>query len=286
MRLRTIAVYRKKTTPLADQIAEGLRSWAQLRHIEVVDEEGLRRRLAEQGCDAVDLLVVLGGDGTLLWAVRALGGCEVPVLGVNLGHLGFLTEISLDELYPTLERVLEGRTALEPRAMLRGCVCREGQTLQRFEVLNDVVLNKAALARISDLEVRVDGRFLTQYRSDGLIVSTPTGSTAYSLSAGGPILSPGLPAVILTPICPHTLTQRPILLPDSAVVEIRLLSKNGEVYLTLDGQEGLELEQGDRVRVEKSDHRVLLVRSLSRDYFQVLRTKLGWGGQYGLEGQG
>jgi NAD+ kinase len=150
-------------------------------------------------------------------------------------------------------------------------------------VLNDVVLSKGVLARISDLEVRVNGRYLTNYRADGLIVATPTGSTAYSLSAGGPIVSPRLPAVVLTPISPHTLTHRPILLEDSVEVEVRLVSKNGDVYLTLDGQEGFELQAEDVVRVQKSDQRVLLVRSTSRDYFEVLRTKLMWGGRYGAE---
>lgn len=281
MQLRNIAVYRKKTTPLADQVAEGLREWGRMRGIGVLDEQELEAWLAEGRSAEVDLLVVLGGDGTLLWAVRSLRGCEIPVLGVNLGRLGFLTEISLEELYPTLERVLEGRTALEARTTLSGTVERAGAPVRRFQVLNDVVLNKAALARISDLEVRVNGRYLTNYRSDGLIVSTPTGSTAYNLSAGGPIVSPELPAVVLTPICPHTLTHRPILLDDSAVVEIQLASKNGEVYLTLDGQEGVELEEGDRIQVHKSERRVLLVRSLTRDYFQVLRTKLTWGGVFG-----
>jgi NAD+ kinase len=204
----------------------------------------------------VDLLVVLGGDGTLLSAVRALDGCLVPVLGVNLGYLGFLTEISLE---------------------------RGGRPLGQYRVFNDVVLSKGALARISDLEVRVGGRYLTNYKADGLIVATPTGSTAYSLSAGGPIVSPGLPAIVLTPISPHTLTHRPILLEDSVEVEVRLVSKNGDVYLTLDGQEGFELQADDVVRVRKADPSVLLVRSTSRDYYEVLRTKLMWGGRYGAE---
>ncbi|MDW7711414.1 MAG: NAD(+)/NADH kinase [Deferrisomatales bacterium] len=280
MRPATIALFRKKTTPEADQVAAEVRGWASARGLEVLDETELDRRVAEGRCREVDLLVVLGGDGTFLAAVRALDGCQVPILGVNLGHLGFLTEISRSELYPTLERFLEGRTALESRTALGCTVGRSGGETSEFHVLNDVVVNKGALARISEFEVRVDGHYLTTYRADGLIVATPTGSTAYSLSAGGPIVSPDLPAMLLSPICPHTLTHRPILLRDASAVEVRLLSKNGDVFLTLDGQEGFELERGDVVRVHKSDRRVLLVRSLFRDHFQVLRTKLMWGGSY------
>jgi NAD+ kinase len=280
MTLRTVALYRKRTTPQADRVAEGLRRWASERGVTVLDETALDRCLEEDAGDGLDLLVVLGGDGTLLSAVRNLRDCELPVLGVNLGQLGFLTEITLNELYPTMEQVLQGKTAIEARTRLRAMVERGGQTIREYQVLNDVVLNKGTLARISDLEVRVNGRYLTNYQSDGFIVSTPTGSTAYNLSAGGPIVSPDLKALVLTPICPHTLTHRPILVEDSAVVEVRLVSKNGEVFLTLDGQEGFELGEQDVVRVEKSPHRVLLVRSLSRDFFQVLRSKLIWGGRY------
>ncbi len=284
MRPATIALFRKKSTPEADGVAVELRGWAEAHGLEVLDDTELVRRVASGRGREVELLVVLGGDGTFLAAVRALNGCEVPILGVNLGHLGFLTEISQEELHPTLQRFLEGKTALESRTALACTVGRAGGETSEFHVLNDVVVNKGALARISEFEVRVDGHYLTTYRADGLIVATPTGSTAYSLSAGGPIVSPALPAMLLSPICPHTLTHRPILLRDSSEVEVRLLSKNGEVFLTLDGQEGFELERGDVVRVHKSGRRVLLVRSLFRDHFQVLRTKLMWGGSYGGEG--
>lgn len=283
MQLKTIAVFRKKTIPLAQEVARGLRAWALERAIDVLDELGLSDRVRAARGAGVDLLVVLGGDGTFLSAVRALDGCEVPVLGVNLGFLGFLTEITLDELYPMLDRMLEGKTSLESRAALEGTVVRAGTVISRHRVFNDVVLNKGALARISNLEVRVDGRYLTNYQSDGLILATPTGSTAYSLSAGGPIVGPHLPAIVLTPICPHTLTHRPIILEDTATVEVRLMSKNGEVFLTLDGQEGFELREDDVVRVKKAEQRVLLVQSPTRDYFKVLRRKLVWGGRYGVE---
>ena len=277
MSLQTIAVFRKQTSAQADEIALGLRRWAEERSIRVLDESGFAEKVAAGG-EGLDLVVVLGGDGTLLAAVRALEGCEVPLLGVNLGSLGFLTELTLSELYTALDRVLSEGMSLDPRTTLEGEVVRAGRVLRRFRVLNDVVVNKGALARICDLEVQVDGAYLTNYRGDGLIVATPTGSTAYSLSAGGPIVTPDLPAVMLTPICPHTLTLRPILLGDGRKVDIRLVSKNGEVYLTLDGQEGIELEEGDRVRVEKGGSRALLVRSAERDYYQVVRTKLMWGG--------
>lgn len=283
VQLRTIALFRKRTTPHAQEVSAGIATWAARRGVDLIDEEELSRRVHSGRAEGVDLVVVLGGDGTLLSAVRAVDGCPVPILGVNLGYLGFLTEISLDELYPTLEAVAAGTTSVEPRMTLFASVERGGATLGRYRVLNDVVLSKGALARISDLEVRVDGRYLTNYRADGLILCTPTGSTAYSLSAGGPIVSPQLPAVVLTPISPHTLTNRPILLEDSAEVEVRLVSKNGDVFLTLDGQEGFELQAEDVVRVRKSDQPVLLVRSTSRDYFEVLRTKLMWGGRCGAE---
>ncbi len=285
MSLQTIAVFRKQTSPQADEIALGLRRWAEERSIRVLDESGFAERVAAGG-DGLDLVVVLGGDGTLLAAVRALEGCEVPLLGVNLGSLGFLTELTLSELYTALDRVLAEGMSLDPRTTLEGDVVRNGRVLRRFRVLNDVVVNKGALARICDLEVRVDGAYLTNYRGDGLIVSTPTGSTAYSLSAGGPIVTPDLPAVMLTPICPHTLTMRPILLADVREVEIRLVSKNGDVYLTLDGQEGVELDEGDLVRVVKGRSRALLVRSAERDYYQVVRTKLMWGGCHRQEDEG
>ncbi len=278
MALDTIAVFRKKTTPRAEQVAGDVRSWAEARGVRAVDEREMARR-AGAG-EPLDLVVVLGGDGTLLAAVRALGGREVPILGVNLGTMGFLTEITPSELGPTLDRLARDGPVVEARTALDAVLERAGRTVRRYRVLNDVVFNKGALARICDLEVRVGGAYLTTYKGDGLVVSTPTGSTAYSLSAGGPIVTVDLPATVLTPICPHTLTQRPILVADAARIEVRLVSKNGAVYLTLDGQEGAELEEGDVVTIEKAPTRVLLVRSIGRTHYEVLRTKLMWGGGY------
>ncbi|HUG54316.1 MAG TPA: NAD(+)/NADH kinase [Vicinamibacteria bacterium] len=223
-----------------------------------------------------DVLVVLGGDGTLL-AASHLVERPVPVLGVNFGSLGFLTEITMAELYPTLEGVLRGEYRYEERRMLRARVQREGAEETTGDVLNDVVVTKASLSRIIELEVSVDGLFVSAFRADGLIVSSPTGSTAYNLAAGGPILHTSLDAVVLTPICPHMLTNRPLVVSDRSTIEVRLRSaREGEVHITLDGQRGFPLGGGDMVTVTRSPRAIRLVKA-SRDYFEVLRTKLKWG---------
>ncbi len=237
-----------------------------------------------------DLCVVLGGDGTLLHAAFVLGSRPVPVLGVNLGSLGFLTEVPRSEAVEMLERVLAGDYTLEPRMKLRVQLFRgpDSELVHDAEVLNDAVINKGALARISEIEARIDGVPVTRYKADGIIVSTPTGSTGYSLSANGPILYPTMRAVILAPICPHTLTQRPIVVPDDhprgnggqregTIIELALLSERSEVYLTLDGQTGLPLLPGDRVRITQAPNPLMLVRNPRLDFFSVLRTKLRWG---------
>jgi NAD+ kinase len=224
-----------------------------------------------------DALVVLGGDGTLLAASHLLDERPVPVLGVNFGSLGFLTEITLPELYPALLSVLEGHYAYEERRMLRARVTCGGQGDHSDDVLNDVVVTKSTLSRIIDLEVVVDGLFVSRFRADGLIVSSPTGSTAYNLAAGGPILHSRLPAMLLTPICPHMLTNRPLVVSDEAMVELRVReAEDGGVHLTLDGQRGFPLANGDVVRVTRSPRSVRLVKA-GKDYFEVLRTKLKWG---------
>jgi NAD+ kinase len=226
-----------------------------------------------------DAVVVLGGDGTLLGASRLMATDRpVPILGVNFGSLGFLTEITLAELYPTLESVLEGRYRYEERRMLRGCVRREGQPDVTDDALNDVVVTKATLSRIIELDVSVDGLFVSTFRADGLIVSSPTGSTAYNLAAGGPILHPTLPAIVLTPICPHMLTNRPLVVSDGSAIEVRLRSpQDGEVHLTFDGQRGFPMGRQDSVQVTRSPRTLRLVTAAGRDYFAVLRTKLKWG---------
>ena len=229
----------------------------------------------------VDLLVVLGGDGTMLSMARMALGLNVPILGVNLGSLGFLTEVPLEHLYPALERIFAGEYGIEERPMLKGRVLRGGKAVFEHEVLNDVVISKAALARIIELESFVDGRFVTTYRADGLIISSPTGSTGHSLSAGGPILMPSLPAIILNPICPFTLSNRPLVLPDDVVVEVVITTPDQDVHVTLDGQVGCALQVRDVVEIQKGPHRVRLINLPENDYFSLLRNKLGWGVQLG-----
>ena len=224
-----------------------------------------------------DLVVVLGGDGTLLSAGRAV--CPgVPILGVNLGRLGFLTEIARADLYPSLVEILAGRFAVEERSLLEINVDRKDGGSGSYRVLNDAVIAKSALSRIIELTLKADGGLVTTYRSDGLIISTPTGSTAYNLSAGGPIVNPLLPVVLLTPICPHTFSLRPIVVPDQSLIEVTLETEGAEVYMTLDGQEGTTLKYLDKVRLIRAADGVRLVRLSGRTFYDNLRGKLRWGG--------
>jgi NAD+ kinase len=236
-----------------------------------------RERSREDLASAVDLLIVLGGDGTLLSAARSLGDHPVPILPVNLGGLGFLTSVTLAELYPILEEVLSGRSRVSERTQLDTKVLRVGKVVARHRALNDVVLNKGALARIIDLKLHVDGDYVSSYKADGLILSTPTGSTAYSLAAGGPIVYPKVAAFIVTPICPHTLTNRPLVIPDTSQVEISFRAGDEPVFLTLDGQVGVELEHADKISVAKAAQPLRLVRPARKTYFEILRNKLKWG---------
>ena len=224
----------------------------------------------------VDFLIVLGGDGTLLSMARAVGDLGVPILGVNLGGLGFLTATTLDEMLPALETLLSGGMEIEERMMLSASLRRGGQVVGEYLALNDVVITKSAMSRIIDLSVSVGGRHAISYRADGLIISTPTGSTAYNLSAGGPILFPTMDAVVLTPIAPHTLSNRPIAVPGAQRIEVALLVDQ-EVMLTMDGQVGVPLRERDVVEVQKAAARIRLVRFPQKDFFSVLRTKLKWG---------
>jgi NAD+ kinase len=229
--------------------------------------------------DLVDCMMVLGGDGTLLSVARLLEERDVPILGINLGSLGFLTEITTTELFPRLQKVLDGHYVIQERMRLKTCIHRrDGACLPQPVVLNDVVLNKGALARIINLELSVDDLYLTTYRADGLIVSTPTGSTAYSMAAGGPIMHPNLQALILTPICPYTLSHRPLVLPDTAHIQVMLQTSDEDVRVTLDGQIGVELHYGDIVDIQQAARPMRLIRTLKKDeYFHILRTKLKWG---------
>lgn len=283
--IHNVAIFAKHHDPRCLGIASDLIKWLEARerlplvdphlarligHPDVVTEEDIR--------DQAELVVVLGGDGTLISVARLFSGRNVPILGVNLGSLGFLTEITIEELYPRLELCLQSTPRVSVRMMLMVTLLREGKQSETYHVLNDVVINKGALARIVDLETRINKQFLTTYKADGLIVATPTGSTGYSLSAGGPIIQPQMSCIVITPICPHTLTNRPIVVTDESIISVTITSSFDEkVYLTLDGQVGIELQEGDSVEVRKALNKTSLVMSRSRDYFELLRTKLKWG---------
>ena len=232
---------------------------------------------ADRLADTVDLIVVLGGDGTMISTARLLDNRSVPVVGINFGSLGYLTEVRLEEMTGALDAVLAGDYHLDRRVMLTAELRRGDERLLRNRVLNDVVISKSALARIIEIETWLDGKFVNCFRADGLIVSTPTGSTAYNLSAGGPIVFPSMNAVVITPICPHTLSNRPLVVPDEAEIELVLKTPQEEVALTLDGQVGYSLECGDRVHIGKSRTAFNLVQPINRNYFEVLRGKLRWG---------
>jgi NAD+ kinase len=280
---RRIAVVTKLGSRDAIHTAHELAEWLLRRGYPVaVDQATLRARALPEATsfdpqERYDLVVVLGGDGTLLAVGRTLVNGS-PILGVNLGSLGFLTEINRSELYPLLVEVLSGRYQLEERSLLEVRLQRASGGTLSYRVLNDAVIAKSALARIIEISVRVDQRLVARYRSDGLILSTPTGSTAYNLSAGGPVVYPQLPVAVLNPICPHTLTLRPLVVPDAAHIEVRLETQREEVYLTLDGQEGTTLNYGDVVHVSGSPSRVRLVRVSGRSFYDSLRGKLRWGG--------
>jgi NAD+ kinase len=226
---------------------------------------------------AADLVVVLGGDGTMISTARLVGDAQILVLGVNYGSLGYLAEFRIEEMFPALEAILIGDYAVDRRVMLKAEHWRDGEMVAAGRVLNDVVINKAAIARIIGIDVKLDGQFVNGFRADGLIVSTPTGSTAYNLSAGGPIIYPSMNAVVLTPICPFTLTNRPIVVPDTAMIELELENENEGVVLTLDGQTGYPMRARDRVRIRKSSTTFNIVQPANRNYFDVLRNKLKWG---------
>ena len=280
-RVRRILIVGKRDSPAARPAIRRLARMAEARGIEVEFDEHTavaqgRRRRAGRAARA-DLCVVVGGDGTLLSAARALGGRPVPILGVNLGGLGFMAETGPEEAPSVLSEVLKGGFDVGRRMTLDATLTRGGRHVARQTVLNDVVISKSALARMIELKVVIDRHTVTMYRADGLIVSTPTGSTAYSLSAGGPIIHPEMDALLISPICPHTLTLRPLVVPAGAQVEIVLQTGDSEVYLTFDGQVGYPLRGRDRVRVRRGARPVMMVRSRRRNYFEVLRRKLRWG---------
>lgn len=281
--MKRIGIIAKTDKAEAVETSGEVVKWLKERRVEPVLDDELSALLGlTHGCRKSDLpslsdmLLVLGGDGTLLASARLAGISGIPLLGVNLGNLGFITEITKDELYPALEKVLAGDYETEERLMLSVRVVRDGTEVGTYTVLNDVVVSRGTTARIIDLETKINGEYITTYKADGVIVSTPTGSTAYSLSAGGPILYPSLHVVSITPICPHTLTNRPVIIPDDSLVAITLLSRE-DVLLTVDGVSGTAIHVGDTVEVRRAPNSIKLIKSPYRSYYDVLRTKLKWG---------
>ena len=288
--IKRVGIVLKPHQPQALKTICDLTLWLGQRGIELAGGPEIERERSqhETGCAvveveaetlaaAVDLMLVLGGDGTMIATARLIGDEEVPVLGVNYGGLGYLTEFRIEELYDALEMILAGNYRLDKRVMLAVELQSVEGSIIRNRVLNDVVINKSALARIIEIEAYLNEQYVTSFRADGLIVSTPTGSTAYSLSAGGPIIFPSMNAVVITPICPFTLSNRPLVVPDDAVIELLMKTELEEVVLTLDGQVGHSLKVGDRVVIRKSRTTFNLIQPSNRNYFDVLRDKLRWG---------
>ena len=288
--IRRVGVVIKPHQPEVLQTICRLAEWLDTHGLTLVGTPELERSRIESevGCAvetlesdklaaSVDLLVVLGGDGTMIATARMVGDSEVPVLGINYGSLGYLAEFRIEEMFPALETILAGNYRLDSRVMLAVELFRGEEQVTRNRVLNDVVINKLALARIIEIEAYLNSQYVNSFRADGLIVSTPTGSTAYNLSAGGPVIYPSMNAVVITPICPFTLSNRPIVVPDDALIELCLKTPEEEVVLTLDGQVGLPLKVGDRVVIRKSRTTFNLVQPMNRNYFDVLRDKLRWG---------
>ncbi len=285
MRVGIIGKTHKKETL---EVTKELSSWLQKRGVEVYVEKELATEIGYPNSivsaelpEFVDVVLVFGGDGTFLGVARLVCKYNIPILGINLGGLGFLTEITFDELYPMMEYILSGKYEVENREMLCATIHRKGERVGDYIVLNDVVINKGAVARTIDLAIYVNGSHVTTFKADGIILSTPTGSTAYSLSAGGPIVYPTLPLTIVTPICPHTLNDRPLVVSNETTVRVKVLTDTTDIYLTLDGQVGVNLMMGDVIEVKKADKSVKLIKSPFRDYFTILKAKLMWGERYG-----
>ena len=273
-----------KSDAKAKKKAEELKGWLRSRKIEIVlkktaesGQQNATGSLSPAPAD-LDCIFVLGGDGTFLSAVRWIGDRDIPILGIKFGEVGFLAEIAEENLYTAAEKVLKGDFILRSRMRLSVRVRRQNETLANEAVLNDVVINRGALARLAHIETYIDDHYLTTYSADGLIVATPTGSTAYSLAAGGPVIHPAVPGIILTPICPFTLTNRPLIVPESAKIKIRLAKGSSDIILTFDGQKGLEINDQDEIFIQKGPQPINLITLPERQYFDILKNKLKWSG--------
>lgn len=284
MLIKKVGIIANVTKGKSAPLTASLREWMLGRGLEVYLEEGIAAQIGvppgvpgKRIGTLVDLLVVFGGDGTILRTARLVRGLAVPIVGINLGGFGYLTEVNLSEMFSAMEAILTGDFTIERRMMLEVAINGGEEAFQEGPVLNDAVISRGNLSRIVELETEVDGRYLATFKADGLIISTPTGSTAYSLAAGGPIVFPELNSIIMNPICPHTLTNRPIILPDDAVIKVTLWTAEQGATLTLDGQVSFVIKSGDSMTIRKSRHVTMLVSSPHRTYLEILRTKLGWG---------
>ena len=273
--IRNVGIVAKKQDQRVRRVMDEIVGWLRDKNVEVATEPEMEDATSGFVSEVMDAIIVLGGDGTLLRAARLVGERCVPIVGVNLGSLGFLTEVRLDERYAALEALLDGRYAIEERGMLQIEVSRDGSALSGYLALNDAVINKGALSRLIELEIRIGEQPAIFTRSDGLIISTPTGSTAYSLAAGGPIMYPTLEAIVVTSICPHSLTNRPLVMPDRQELQVRLL-RGRDVMLTVDGQVGMSLRPNDCIRLNRAKSPLKLLLPFRKRFFDILNEKLQW----------
>jgi NAD+ kinase len=281
-----IGIITKPNEPRAADLAARIAEWASEHEINLFINDRVRdlppgsfSATAREIADNCDVLVALGGDGTMLATARLVSGRGTPVLGVNLGTLGYLTEFTVEDAIPALELIIRGDYEVDRRMMIDWQILRDGDRVGTGSALNDIVVNKSALARIIDIDCWIDSKYVTTYRADGLIISTPTGSTAYNLSAGGPIIAPGAEAMTICPICPHTLTNRPLVLPYTVQIRLQLNTREQEVMLTSDGQTGMPLMASDRIELRRSETTFNTITAKDRDYFEILRSKLRWSGR-------